>query len=135
MNLTVQILAAPSLLSNLDSDDDIQIIGRFDNELDALAFLLTNKPAIILLDYAVENENTEILIKSLLSESPQSKVILIGENLPDDIILRCLVNAIYGYLEWHDVDTFLYKAILSVGKGEAWVSRRLVGLLIGKLRG
>lgn len=40
-----------------------------------------------------------------------------------------------GYMEWQDIDKFLNKAIRSVGKGEGWVSRRLVGLLIRKLRG
>ena len=134
MNLTVQVIADFQLLS-FNEVNDIKNLGSFDNEVDALQFTAINRPAIILLDYEIEQQNTELFIKSLLIESPDSKVILLGNQLSDEIILSCLISAIYGYLEWRDVDKFLHKAIRSVGKGEAWVSRRLVGLLIGKLRG
>ena len=84
MNLTVQIIKAPQLTS-FDGERVINDIGSFDNEFEALKFAAINKPSIILLDYELEKENTEIFIKSLLSESPGSKVILFGKNLEDEI--------------------------------------------------
>jgi len=135
MNLTVQVITVSPQLTNVNEERGVNLIGSFDDEVEALKFTAINKPSIILLDYELEKENTEIFIKSLLSESPESKVILLGKNLADEIILSCLISSIYGYIEWLDVDKFLNKAIRSVGKGEGWVSRRLVGLLIRKLRG
>ena len=135
MNLTVQVITVSPQLINVNEERDVNVIGNFDNEVEALKFTMINKPSIILLDYEIEKANTELFIKSLLSESPESKVILLGNLLPDEIILSCLISSIYGYIEWKDVDKFLNKAIRSVGKGEGWVSRRLVGLLIRKLRG
>jgi len=134
MNLTVQVITS-ALLKSLSEEKDIKVIGSFNNEVDAFKFTAINQPAIILLDYEIEKENTELFIKSLLIESPDSRVILLGSMLSDEVVLNCLISAIYGYMEWRDVDKFLHKAIRSVGKGEAWVSRRLVGLLIRKLRG
>lgn len=40
----------------------------------------------------------------------------------------------FGYLDWNDMGGFLNKAIQFVGMGEAWVSRRIVGLLFEKIR-
>ena len=134
MNLTV-LAVTTSQLTGFIEENDIKVVGNFNNQVDAYQCVVVDKPAIILLDYDIEKANTEILVKSLLSESPGSKVILIGEKLSDNIILSCLVNAIYGYLEWPDVEKSLHKAIFSVAKGEKWISRRLVGLLIERLRG
>jgi len=134
MNLTVVVVAAPQLVS-LNEESDIKVVGHFNNVMEALNCVVINKPTIILLDYEIEKSNTKLLVKSLLIESPESRVILLGNKLSDNMVLSCLISAIYGYLEWQDVEKFLHKAIFSVGNGEAWVSRRLVGLLIEKLRG
>lgn len=134
MNITVQMITA-SYLTSLEEGGGIEIIGRFDNDVGALRFCEINKPAVILLDYEIEKANTELFIQSLLNESPESRVILLGEKLSDEVVLSCLVSVIYGYLEWQEVEHVLYKAICSVGRGEAWVSRRLVGLLLERFRG
>ena len=134
MNLTVQLITN-SRLENLNEEKGINVIGCCNHEIEALNFTAMNKPAIILLDYKVKQEDTALFINSLHVESPDSKVILCGKNLPDDIVLNCMFCAIYGYLESRDIEQFLYRAICAVGKGEAWISRRLVGLFVGKLHG
>jgi len=134
MNLTVQIIKAPQVTS-FDGERDINVIGSFDNEFEALKFAAINKPSIILLDYELEKESTVLFINSLHLETPNSKVMLFGNNLSDEIILSCMSSFISGYMEWRDVTKFLNKAIRSIEKGEAWLSRRLVGLLIHKLQG
>ena len=73
-------------------------------------------------------------INSLHLKTPNSKVMLFGNNLSDEIILSCMFSVISGYMESQDVAKFLNKAIRSIEKGEAWLSRRLVGLLIHKLQ-
>lgn len=133
MKLTVQVIATSQWV-NFKEDSFIKLVGSFNNREEALEFTALKKPSIILLEYEAEKLNTELFVKSLLIESPDSRIIMLGQNLSDEIILSCLISAIYGYLERQDVNTFLQKAIFSVGKGEAWVSRRLVGLLIEKLR-
>ena len=133
MTLTVQLIKAPQL-TRFNKESDINVIGSFDNEFEALKFAAINKPAIILLDYELEKENTVLFINSLHLETPNSKVMLFGKNLSDEIILSCMISFISGYMEWRDVAKFLNKAIHSIDKGEAWFSRRLVGLLIHKLQ-
>ena len=135
MNLTVQVITVSPQLTNVNEERGVNLIGSFDDEVEALKFTAINKPSIILLDYELEKENTVLFINSLHLETPNSKVMLFGNNLSDEIILSCMSSFISGYMEWRDVTKFLNKAIRSIEKGEAWVSRRLVGLLIYKLQG
>lgn len=133
MDITVQVITH-SEIASLNEQSGIDVIAQGSNEVDALKFCMSNKPSVILLDYDIQKSNTESFIQSLLMGSPNSRVILLGNHLSDDIILNCLIRSIFGFLEWQDIEVSLAKAVLSVGKGEGWVSRRLVGLLIGKLR-
>lgn len=133
MNLTVQIISASEII-DLKAETEIKVIGFYKDDVEALKVTEKQKPTIILLDYEIEKSNTGLYIKSLLIESPESKVILLGENLDEEIILSCLVSGSYGYLEWINVEKFLIKAIGAVGSGEAWVSRKLVGLLLERFR-
>jgi DNA-binding NarL/FixJ family response regulator len=134
MELTVQIITS-SKLSDLHLGNDFEIVGCYDDDVKALVAVENIKPSVILLEYDLEETNTELYIRSLLIESPQSKIILLGKSVSDEIILDCLMIGIYGYLDSKDAEQFLNKAILSVGQGQAWVSRRLVGLLMEKFRG
>ena len=134
MNLTVQIISIASFF-NPNSTQDHQIIERSDNGVEGLKFTEEHQPIIVFLDYEIQQENTSIFIKTLLTESPSSKVILLGHNLSDKIVLSSLVNGCSGYIDWKDTEKFLDKAIQFVGSGGAWISRRLVGLLLEKIRG
>ncbi len=93
------------------------------------------KPSVILLEYELEKLNTGLYIKSLLAGSHNSKVVFFGKDLSDEIILDCLSYGAYGYLENRDMDRFLLKAIYAVAEGQAWVTRRLIGSLIERIRG
>ena len=134
MMLTVQTITQ-SAFSDLNADSVIKSIGNYKNVTEALKISEKKRPSVILLDYDMEKTYTDIFVKSLLIESPDSKVILVGKSLSDEVILSCLVSGGYGYLDWKDTKKFLSKAICSVSCGEAWISRRLVGFLIGMLRG
>lgn len=134
MNLTIQTITR-SAFFDLNADSIINIIGNCKNETEALKISEEKEPSVILLDYDMEKTNTDIFVKSLLIESPDSKVILVGKNLSDEVVLHCLLSGVYGYLDWNDTKKFLSKAIYSVSCGQLWISRRLGGLLIGMLRG
>jgi len=81
----------------------------------------------------MEGEHTLDYIKSLLAESPESKIILLGKGLSDSVVLNCLFGGASGHIEWKDTDKFFNKLIYSVQAGEAWFSRRLVGLALKRI--
>ena len=128
MKTRVQVITEESF--DFDVSNDIEILGIADNTTDALHKVSELQPAIIFLDYEIEKVNTEVFIKTLLIESPESKLILLGSQLEDDAVVKCLFLGVFGYLDWVDKDHFFNKVILAVGKGEAWFSRRIVGLAL-----
>lgn len=133
MNLTIQIISNSELF-NLNTSKEGEIINFSSDNVKALKEAEERKPGIIFLEYEIVGNNAELYIKSLLNESPDSKVILTGQNLPDSIIVDCLLCGLYGYVEMTDIKLLFTKIVSLVGQGEAWVSRRLVGLLIERIR-
>lgn len=131
MKLTVLIISASDVF-DLTAEQNYTFIGQFDNGGEGLKAVEEHKPTIVILDYDLELENTDLYINSLLAESSETKLILLGENLSDKIILSSFSHGSFGYLDWVDVDKFLVKAIQIVAEGEAWVSRRHLGLLLEK---
>ncbi len=128
MKTIVHVITGESF--DFDVSNDIEILGIADNTTDALYEVSELQPAIIFLDYEIEKVNTEVFIKTLLIESPKSKLILLGSQLEDDTVVKCLFLGVFGYLDWADKDRFFNKVILAVGKSEAWFSRRIVGLAL-----
>ncbi len=134
MDFTVQIITISKFLG-VEFENSVELILCHKGSEDALSIAEEKKPLVILLEYELEKLNTGLYIKSLLAGSHNSKVIFFGKDLSDEIILDCLSYGAYGYLENRDMDRFLLKAIYAVAKGQAWVTRRLIGLLIERIRG
>ena len=133
MKTRVQIITEKTV--DFDVSNDVEILGVATNTTDGLQKVVELQPSIIFIDYAIETINTEVFIKTLLIESPESKLILLGSQLKDDIVVKCLFLGAFGYLDWADKDRFFNKSILAVGKGEAWFSRRIVGLALKNING
>ena len=119
----------------VEFESSVKLIRCHKGSGDALSIAEEKKPLVILLEYELEKLNTGLYIKSLLAGSHNSKVIFFGKDLSDEIILDCLSYGAYGYLENRDMDRFLLKAVHAVAEGQAWVTRRLIGLLIERIRG
>jgi DNA-binding NarL/FixJ family response regulator len=129
VDFTTQVIAVTKSL-DLNFEDKTVSIRCYREPVGILEVVGVYKPSVILLDYEFEATNTELYIKTLLAESPKSKVILLGNDLSNEVILNSLIHGAYGYLKYGDMDKFLLKAIISVENGQAWVTRKLVGLLI-----
>lgn len=112
-----------------------QIITHYDqDEVLALNFATQQHPKLILLNHEITGSDTFDFISFLSVKSPDSKIIVIGNNLTQEQILSSLVAGANGYLEQNSLDRFLNRAIESVLKGEVWISRKMTRLLLDRLR-
>ncbi|MGR9086907.1 MAG: DNA-binding response regulator [Gammaproteobacteria bacterium] len=105
----------------------------YDDEIRALNAIEETKPSIIFVHHKVNESAIKELIRALFKTSMQSRIILIGRQIPDEEVLDCLASGIKGYLQTHDVERFINKLIRVTMEGEAWVSRRLVSKLLDRL--
>jgi len=133
MNTKIQIIT--DKLVDFDVSAEVDMLSTAKNTADALDNVINYHPAIVFIDYELEKENTGVFIKTVLAESPNSKIILLGRELSDDVVVSCLFIGAFGYLNWADKSQFFNKVIDVVAKGEAWFSRRIVGLALKNIHG
>jgi len=129
----MQIMTDKSV--DFDVSTEVEMLDTVDNAADTLENVIKHHPVIVFIDYDIEKENTGVFIKTILAESPNSKIILLGRELSDDVVLSCLFIGAFGYLNWADKSRFFNKVIDVVAKGEAWFSRRIVGLALKNIHG
>lgn len=89
---------------------------------------------IVFVDYSAREVETASYIQLILKTSPNSKVVLVGNGLADQIVIACLIAGAEGYIEKEHVETYLPKLVNVLMAGEVWISRRLTSLLLNTLR-
>lgn len=104
------------------------------DEIQALRAVEARLPGLILLNFAVRYEETSDYIDLLLSLSPTSSVVVVGDDLGDDQVLKCLLVGAKGYQNNQQLATYIAKIVKAIAAGEAWISRRMTARLLDALR-
>jgi len=132
MELTLQAFSTQKLESVLEKD--INLVACHSDYSEGLKSIEVNKASVVLVEHDEKNADFEQLLKGIRDKSPESKIILLGEGISDEVILRYILCGIYGYLQLSCINEFLNKSIKCVHQGEAWFSRKLVSSLIESVR-
>lgn len=106
----------------------------FDDEIQAINAVEQQTPNLILLHYDVRGKDSTRYIDLLLTISPQTNIVVIGDNLSDEQVVSCLLLGAKGYQNIADLGVYIDKMIQVISKGEAWVSRRLTSCLLNAIR-
>jgi DNA-binding NarL/FixJ family response regulator len=106
----------------------------FSDEIQAVNAVDEQSPDLILLHYHVRNKETARYIDLLLTISPTSDIILLGDHLTEDQIVHCLLQGAKGYQNITDLATYIDKIIKVISEGEAWISRRLTSCMMTAIR-
>ena len=104
------------------------------DEVQALNAAEQQKPEIIFLDYANRGDQTPEYISLLLDVSDGSKLVVIGENIDEDDVFRCLLMGANGFQDKQQLPYYINKLVKVVADGEAWVSRKMVARILSTLR-
>ena len=120
-----------------------QIIGKegvrartISDEIKALAAAKDLTPDIFFLFYDIRKEQTPEYISLLKQASQTSKVVLIGQAIPDEVVIECLVSGAQGHVNTIDeLSTFYHRMIHALQAGEVWITRRITAKILERLRG
>ena len=107
---------------------------ELDDEVVGLNTVGEIEPTVILLHHNVMEEQTSYYIKLLLESSRQSNVVVIASALDEREILSCLLAGANGYQNINQLGDYADRLVTAVGKGEAWITRRMTAILIDSLR-
>jgi DNA-binding NarL/FixJ family response regulator len=101
---------------------------------DEIARIKRLNPFVLLVDMNLCTDEDCALLLSLRHECPEAMVVLlVDDSIQEDQLLKVLKIGARGYLKYGTVQMQLSKAIQAVGRGEAWVSRKMLGGLISHI--
>ena len=105
----------------------------YEDEVQALNAVEESQPSVILLNYKVREEQTANYIGLIRKANLESKIIVISDELSEEKIIKCLIAGAKGYQEAKQLETYVDKLIKVVDAGEAWITRRMVAILLDSL--
>lgn len=105
-----------------------------DDEIQALNAAELQQPALVILSYAVRSHQTPDFIRLLLDVAPATSLVVVGDQMEENDVLRCLSAGAKGYQTLSQLPHYSIKLVNAVMDGEAWVSRKLVARLLEVLR-
>ncbi len=130
--IDVQIIDNADLINPAFLDVETNY-SHYTDEVFALNSAGQQLPPIILINYSVRKEGTPDYIKLLLGLSPNSKVIVIADELSDEKIMNCLVAGARGYQNAKQLDSYVNLLVHVVSSGEIWITRRLLIIVLETL--
>jgi DNA-binding NarL/FixJ family response regulator len=91
-------------------------------------------PSVMLVSLDMETDEDHELLLSLRCECPDSYIVLLADDgVKDSQIIQALEIGARGYLKQEAVGIHLSKAVQVVGRGEAWVPRKMMGRIMDRL--
>ncbi|MGO9883048.1 MAG: response regulator [Solirubrobacteraceae bacterium] len=113
--------------------DDVAVVGEAANSADAISSVLEEQPDIVLLDAELPPGGGIAATMELLSVAPKLRVVLFSIHEEVGLALAGLEAGVVGFLS-KDIDMgALARALRSVTRGEAAISRRLALDVIAQL--
>jgi len=95
--------------------------------------LVTLKPAVLLLDFSLLGLKGVKGVSAIYQLSPQSKILVFTDTLDDAEGLATLEAGAKGYCRKSINSNLLRRAVEVIQKGEIWIGRKLVALLLEEL--
>ncbi len=134
-----------TLLTNVASDREISDGHAFVNRrikprkkvaenASEVARIKQLNPLVLLVNLNLCTDEDYALLLSLRSECPEALMVLLADDsVREDQMLKIMEIGARGYLKYETVQLHLSKAIQVVGRGEAWVPRKMMGNMMSRL--
>ena len=92
------------------------------------------KPLVILVNLGLSEDEDHALLLTLRSECPEVHIVVLADDaMNESKIIQALEIGARGYLKYETVELHLSKAVKVVGRGEAWVPRKMLGSIMDRV--
>lgn len=109
-------------------------VSFFSDEIKAINAVELHQPELLFLDYSFQGAETANYIDLILTLSPSTSLLLVGDDLADEQVLSCLLVGAKGYQNSRKLSVYINKIIQVISRGEAWISRRMTSRLLDAIR-
>ncbi len=122
------------LVSALEAEDDIEVVGQFGNARVALNEAETSRPDVVLMDVRMP-ELDGIQACHMMRESlPETKVVMLTSYSDEEAVLASIMAGASGYLLKNTGRMDLLAAVRSAAKGESLLDPGVTSGVLSKLK-
>ncbi|MGH9838392.1 MAG: response regulator [Blastocatellia bacterium] len=114
----------------LDQQSGLNVIGMASNSKQALAIAKQQQPDIALLDINLGEEHGLNCLDELISVSPKTKVLVLTGEADSEVHFYAISKGALGVVRKNESYDKLIQAVRSVGRGEAWLSGKLMARVL-----
>ena len=119
------------LRSLLSSDPDFEIIGEAENGLQAMQYVETLRPDLVLMDISMPQMDGLEAIRRIREHSPDTKILVLTVHKNEEYILATLQAGADGYALKYVSHAELVSAIKTVLRGETYLSPAVSQVVLG----
>jgi len=120
--------------AGLAAEKAIRIVGEAREGRQAVRLVTRGRPTLLLLDLALPPAGGIPLLAQVRKRSPKTRVLTIDGQLDEARVLRAAKGGAYGYMLGEAIPGYLPRAVRAMAAGEVWLSRKLMGKVIGELQ-
>jgi DNA-binding NarL/FixJ family response regulator len=118
----------------IDRELGLRVCGEADNVKDALALIAEIAPDAVILDITLKGGSGLQLINNLRAKDVHIPVLVLSMHEEDLYAERVLASGGSGYISKLEGPSVIMEAIRRVVEGETYVSERMTGILLDRLR-
>ena len=122
-------LMRAGITAEIDVEEDMQVVASAQNGAEALALFRTHSPDVSLIDLRMPILDGMSLIKSIRTEQPTARIIVLTTSAGDVHIVKAFRAGASGYLLKHMLSSQLIHTIRSVHNGERIIPEEIARLL------
>jgi len=105
----------------MDDDPEIEVVGEASDGAEAIEFVQKLRPDVIVLDYALPEQNGALVSRKILSlPMTPPKILILSMHSEPTYVTNCHLAGVNGYLLKNALDLELVEAVKKVMAGE-WV--------------
>ena len=121
---------AESVVRLLNREADLHAVGVAATAADAIAVARASKPAVVLMDWELPDDDGVSTARAILSDLPDTKVVLLTGRTDDNLVLSALRAGCSGFVSKVDAFATLVSAVRAAAAGEpAMPTGKMVTLL------
>lgn len=109
-----------------EESGEITVIGESDNGKEAIEKVKNLRPKVVLMDIGLPDINGIEVIKRILNEVPEQKIMVLTSHINDKEVIDSLSAGAYAYV-LKDINTeLLITLIKSISQGAFWLDSKVV---------
>lgn len=110
----------------LEANDDIRVVGEAEEGREAVAGILSSKPAIVLMDITMPELNGIEATRQIHEELFDTKIIILSVHSDSEHVYRAFQAGAHGYMLKESAGSEVVKAVRTVHAGQRYLSQTLV---------